>query len=79
MTAIDTERNEQSISRKAKTTTKPKTGSIESDICRLKSTEPAVLPVTGASVPGTLPTVAGTTCSRSAFRASAEAVSLPLP
>ena len=44
-----------------------------------KSFEPAVMPVTATSAPGSLPTVAGTTSSRRAASERSEAASVPLP
>lgn len=66
--ATVSDRKQSSISRKAKTTTKAKTGTTEPTIWSLKSFEPATCPVIGASTPGTLPNVAGRTVSRSRSR-----------
>ncbi len=70
MTATVSERNESSISRKAKTTTNTKTGTTEPMSWSLKSLLPATCPVTGACTPSTLPSVAGRTSSRSFSRLS---------
>src|SRR4051794_35887473 len=45
----------------------------------MKSFEPAVRPVTATSAPGSLPTVAGTTCERRTASDRSEAASVPLP
>ena len=44
-----------------------------------KSFEPAVMPVTATSAPGSLPTVAGTTSSRRTSSECFDAASVPLP
>src|SRR5215472_8505286 len=81
MTAVNgmtRERNETSSSRNASSRTKAKTQADRCPMSVLKSTEPAVSPVTATWTPGTLPSVAGMTCSRRVVRACTDVAS-PLP
>ena len=66
--AMVSERNDSSISTKAKTTTNANTGTTAPASWSLTSFDPATCPVMGASRPSTLPSVAGRTSSRSVSR-----------
>src|ERR1700759_1789531 len=56
LTAITSERNEASSSRKANVSTKPNTSGTELFIIAFQSCEAAVSPVTAYSAPGSAPT-----------------------
>ena len=68
-----------SRSRNARPSTKANTIGRWAVIESLKSFEPAVMPVTSASTPPTLPIVAGMTSSRSVASAAFDVSSVPLP
>ena len=64
---------------KASVSTKANTSGRCDFITSLKSFDPAVKPVTATSAPGSLPTVAGTTSSRSTASERSDAASVPVP
>ena len=76
-TTID--RNVTSSSTNASPSTNANTIGRRDLIVSLKSFEPAVMPVTLTSAPGTAPIVCGTTSSRSAASAASDFASVPSP
>ena len=73
------ERNVTSSRMNASVSTNANTSGRCDFITSLKSFDPAVKPVTATSAPGSLPTVAGTTSSRSTASERSDAASVPVP
>ena len=76
---ITSDRNETSRSRNAKQRTKAKTSGADDFIFSFQSFDPAVVPVTATSTPGSLPTVAGMISVRSVSSARSTSSSVPSP
>ena len=79
MSAITSERNVRSSSRKASDSTKAKTHGARALMSALKSCDIAVVPLTYVRTPGLRSSVAGSTSSRRAASARSEVASVPLP
>jgi len=79
VSGITIERKATSSRMKAVNKTKAKTSGARLFIRSLKSFDPAVMPLTFVSVPGTRPIVRGITSSRSRTSAAFETSSVPLP